>query len=181
MAITLSVFCLAIVTVSVLGGMLPLATVLNHTRLQVYLSFAAGRCSGRPFSYATRGRAGWVGVNHSLGGGRSAGAFFWNDSSRFTSTNLTTTRKRPQRHDPREFAPPTIASRQRLWNRWIASVDKSHAYIKLECLTMGLDCVRAGRALPGRRGALASRRGRFRGTEPSGRGRPGSVCRHPRP
>jgi zinc and cadmium transporter len=49
MAITLSVFCLAIVTVSVLGGMLPLAIVLNHTRLQVYLSFAAGTMLGAAF------------------------------------------------------------------------------------------------------------------------------------
>jgi zinc and cadmium transporter len=49
MAITLSVFCLAIVTVSVLGGLLPLAMVLNHTRLQVYLSFAAGTMLGAAF------------------------------------------------------------------------------------------------------------------------------------
>src|SRR5271165_6590987 len=49
MAITLSVFCLAIVTVSVLGGLLPLATVLNHTRLQVYLSFSAGTMLGAAF------------------------------------------------------------------------------------------------------------------------------------
>jgi zinc and cadmium transporter len=49
MAITLSVFCLAIVVVSVLGGMLPLAIVLNHTRLQVYLSFAAGAMLGAAF------------------------------------------------------------------------------------------------------------------------------------
>jgi zinc and cadmium transporter len=49
MAITLSVFCLAIVTVSVVGGMLPLAVVLNHTRLQVYLSFAAGTMLGAAF------------------------------------------------------------------------------------------------------------------------------------
>src|SRR5271163_714382 len=49
MAITLSLFCLAIVTVSVLGGMLPLAVVLNHTRLQVYLSFSAGTMLGAAF------------------------------------------------------------------------------------------------------------------------------------
>ena len=49
MAFTLSIFCLAIVAVSVLGGMLPLATVLNHTRLQVYLSFAAGAMLGAAF------------------------------------------------------------------------------------------------------------------------------------
>ena len=49
MAITLSAFCLAIVTVSVLGGLLPLATVLNHTRLQVYLSFSAGTMLGAAF------------------------------------------------------------------------------------------------------------------------------------
>jgi zinc and cadmium transporter len=49
MAITLSAFCLAIVTVSVLGGVLPLATVLTHTRLQVYLSFSAGTMLGAVF------------------------------------------------------------------------------------------------------------------------------------
>jgi zinc and cadmium transporter len=49
MAITLGALCLAIVTVSVLGGLLPLATVLNHTRLQVYLSFAAGAMLGAAF------------------------------------------------------------------------------------------------------------------------------------
>jgi zinc and cadmium transporter len=46
MATTLTLFCLAIVGVSVLGGMLPLATVLSHTRLQVYLSFSAGAMLG---------------------------------------------------------------------------------------------------------------------------------------
>ena len=49
MAITLSAFCLAILTVSILGGLLPLATVLNHTRLQVYLSFSAGTMLGAAF------------------------------------------------------------------------------------------------------------------------------------
>lgn len=49
MTITLSAFCLAIVTASVLGGLLPLASVLNHTRLQVYLSFSAGAMLGAAF------------------------------------------------------------------------------------------------------------------------------------
>jgi zinc and cadmium transporter len=49
MAITLSATCLAIVTASVLGGLLPLAAVLNHTRLQVYLSFSAGTMLGAAF------------------------------------------------------------------------------------------------------------------------------------
>jgi zinc and cadmium transporter len=49
MALTLGGFCLAILTVSVLGGLLPLATVLNHTRLQVYLSFSAGTMLGAAF------------------------------------------------------------------------------------------------------------------------------------
>jgi zinc and cadmium transporter len=49
MAITLSGFCLAIVTVSILGGLLPLAAVLTHTRLQVYLSFSAGTMLGAVF------------------------------------------------------------------------------------------------------------------------------------
>jgi zinc and cadmium transporter len=49
MTITLSAFCTAIVIVSVLGGILPLATVLNHTRLQVYLSFSAGTMLGAAF------------------------------------------------------------------------------------------------------------------------------------
>ncbi len=49
MAVTLGTFCLGIVLASVLGGMLPLATVLNHTRLQVYLSFSAGAMLGAAF------------------------------------------------------------------------------------------------------------------------------------
>jgi zinc and cadmium transporter len=49
MAITLSAFCLAILTVSILGGLLPLAAVLTHTRLQVYLSFSAGTMLGAVF------------------------------------------------------------------------------------------------------------------------------------
>jgi zinc and cadmium transporter len=49
MTLTLGAFCLAIVTVSVLGGILPLATVLTHTRLQVYLSFSAGAMLGAAF------------------------------------------------------------------------------------------------------------------------------------
>jgi zinc and cadmium transporter len=49
MTITISAFCTAIVIVSVLGGILPLATALNHTRLQVYLSFSAGAMLGAAF------------------------------------------------------------------------------------------------------------------------------------
>src|SRR3954454_7706502 len=49
MTITLGAFCAAIVIVSVMGGILPLATVLNHTRLQVYLSFSAGTMLGTAF------------------------------------------------------------------------------------------------------------------------------------
>ena len=41
--------CAAIVLVSLLGGLLPLATVLTHTRLQLYLSFAAGAMLGAAF------------------------------------------------------------------------------------------------------------------------------------
>jgi zinc and cadmium transporter len=49
MTIMLSTFCAAVVIVSVIGGILPLATVLNHTRLQVYLSFSAGTMLGTAF------------------------------------------------------------------------------------------------------------------------------------
>jgi len=45
----LAVLCAAVVAVSLLGGILPLATVLTHTRLQVYLSFAAGAMLGAAF------------------------------------------------------------------------------------------------------------------------------------
>jgi zinc and cadmium transporter len=45
----LSLNCALIVLVSLLGGMLPLATVLNHTRLQIYLSFSAGSMLGAAF------------------------------------------------------------------------------------------------------------------------------------
>jgi zinc and cadmium transporter len=46
---TLVLFCLAIVGVSLLGGLLPLSTGLTHTRLQVYLSFSAGTMLGAVF------------------------------------------------------------------------------------------------------------------------------------
>jgi zinc and cadmium transporter len=49
MTLTLAAFCTAIVGASLLGGALPLATVLTHTRLQVYLSFAAGAMLGAAF------------------------------------------------------------------------------------------------------------------------------------
>ena len=45
----LAVLCAAIVAVSLLGGTLPLATVLTHIRLQLYLSFAAGAMLGAAF------------------------------------------------------------------------------------------------------------------------------------
>jgi zinc and cadmium transporter len=45
----LSLLCVAIVTASLLGGALPLAAVLTHTRLQLYLSFAAGAMLGAAF------------------------------------------------------------------------------------------------------------------------------------
>jgi zinc and cadmium transporter len=49
MAATLALFSLAVVVASLLGGLLPLATVLTHTRLQIYLSFAAGTMLGAAF------------------------------------------------------------------------------------------------------------------------------------
>lgn len=49
MLVVLSVTCALIVAVSLLGGVFPLATVLNHTRLQVYLSFSAGSMLGAAF------------------------------------------------------------------------------------------------------------------------------------
>ncbi len=45
----LAVLCAAVVVVSLLGGALPLATVLTHIRLQIYLSFAAGVMLGASF------------------------------------------------------------------------------------------------------------------------------------
>ena len=49
MTTTLIELCLAIVGVSVLGGLLPLSRALDHTRLQVYLSFSAGVMLGASF------------------------------------------------------------------------------------------------------------------------------------
>jgi len=46
MAWTLTFYCLAVVGASFLGGLLPLATIVTHTRLQVYLSFASGAMLG---------------------------------------------------------------------------------------------------------------------------------------
>ena len=45
----LVILCLGIVAASLLGAALPLATVLTHTRLQLYLSFAAGTMLGAAF------------------------------------------------------------------------------------------------------------------------------------
>jgi zinc and cadmium transporter len=45
----LAAFCVAVVLVSLIGGLLPLATVLSHTRLQVYLSVSAGAMLGAAF------------------------------------------------------------------------------------------------------------------------------------
>jgi zinc and cadmium transporter len=66
----LAVYCTAIVAASLVGGVLPLATVLTHTRLQLYLSFAAGAMLGAAFFHmlpeaAAAGSAGtlrWAGV-----------------------------------------------------------------------------------------------------------------------
>jgi zinc and cadmium transporter len=49
MLTVLVILCLGIVAASLLGGGLPLATALTHTRLQVYLSFAAGTMLGAAF------------------------------------------------------------------------------------------------------------------------------------
>ncbi|WP_083714029.1 ZIP family metal transporter [Paludisphaera borealis] len=49
MLVILSLFCTLIVAVSLLGGVTPLALVLNHTRLQIYLSFSAGTMLGAAF------------------------------------------------------------------------------------------------------------------------------------
>lgn len=48
-ASALTTFCAGIIVVSLLGGILPLAVMLNHTRLQVYLSFSAGAMLGAAF------------------------------------------------------------------------------------------------------------------------------------
>lgn len=49
MTTVLVLLCLAVVAASLMGGLLPLATVLTHTRLQLYLSFAAGAMLGAAF------------------------------------------------------------------------------------------------------------------------------------
>lgn len=49
MSIVLVAWCVAILLGSLLGGLLPLATVLTHTRLQIYLSFSAGTMLGAAF------------------------------------------------------------------------------------------------------------------------------------
>ena len=49
MTAALAACCLAIVGVSLLGGLLPLRVELTHTRLQLYLSFAAGTMLGAAF------------------------------------------------------------------------------------------------------------------------------------
>jgi zinc and cadmium transporter len=49
MTLTLAIFSAAIIAASLLGGCLPLAAALTHTRLQTYLSFAAGTMLGAAF------------------------------------------------------------------------------------------------------------------------------------
>jgi zinc and cadmium transporter len=49
MSFVLFVDCALIVCVSLLGGILPLSVVLNHTRLQIYLSLSAGSMLGAAF------------------------------------------------------------------------------------------------------------------------------------
>lgn len=49
LGMTLAAISAAVVVVSALGGILPLALMLNHTRLQVYLSFSAGTMLGAAF------------------------------------------------------------------------------------------------------------------------------------
>ena len=49
MVLLLAALCVSVVAVSLLGGALPLATVLTHVRLQLYLSFAAGVMLGAAF------------------------------------------------------------------------------------------------------------------------------------
>lgn len=49
MPVVISLYCALVVGVSLLGGIAPLALVLTHTRLQVYLSFSAGSMLGAAF------------------------------------------------------------------------------------------------------------------------------------
>jgi zinc and cadmium transporter len=49
MTLALALSCLAVVVASLLGGLLPLVSTLTHTRLQLYLSFAAGTMLGAAF------------------------------------------------------------------------------------------------------------------------------------
>ena len=61
---------------SVLGGILPLATVLNHTRLQVYLSFSASAMLAPRSLYDSGSRAGRIGRDGPLDRRGFAGAVF---------------------------------------------------------------------------------------------------------
>ena len=63
----LAPFCVLIVAVSLLGGVLPLATVLNHTRLQMYLSFSAGTMLGAAFFHMLPEAVRWVRRRRSAG------------------------------------------------------------------------------------------------------------------
>ena len=49
MALALAASCSLVVVASLLGGLLPLAAVMTHTRLQTYLSFSAGTMLGAAF------------------------------------------------------------------------------------------------------------------------------------
>ena len=98
----LIVFCLAIVAASLLGGVLPLATVLTHTRLQVYLSFAAGAMLGAAFFHMLP-EAVEAGLRHDPAMGRRRAcspSSSWSGSSPSTTTRPPPTPPSPARPTP---------------------------------------------------------------------------------
>ena len=111
----LSLDCALIVGVSLLGGMLPLSAVLNHTRLQVYLSFSAGSMLGAAFFHMLP-EAVRMGTPHSVRW-TALGLLALFFLERFFSFH----HHEPQAHDAAEKHPP-----HRTRDSEIPGVDQAH-------------------------------------------------------
>ena len=155
---TLALFCAAIVGVSLLGGLLPLATVLTHTRLQVYLSFSAGAMLGAAFFHMLPEAVRWARpatLRWSAAGLLSL--FFLERFFAFHHHEAPADPAEPCPTHPHEHAqgagpfggpgPSLGARRGRVGGQG-------------DLAALGRGGVRPGRALAGRRGGAGQRRGR---------------------
>ena len=176
MTAVLACLCLAVVAASLLGGLLPLASVLTHTRLQLYLSFAAGAMLGAAFFHMMPEavRQG-VQLDAELVGGGPAlallpGAVLRLPPPRGPGRPAGALPDPPPRARPRPG--PFGRAGRRLGPGRPGDVDQG------DVAPLGGGGVRPGPAHPDRRGR-PGRRGE--GRRGPGRRRPGSVRGHPGP